>query len=212
MKQLSLLNNDLNKSYKTQDYILFRCNIVVYQQLMMESWENHCKILYGKLLTGKTHLAYIWQENNNATFLDQTSNLNPVTANKCYIVEDIDKITNETWLLHLFNLIKECNYRLLLTTSVLPKFLPYKLRDLVSRILSVPILKLPENNDELLRIILLKEFSTRQIKVSKKVIDYIIIHTDRSASQLFDIVNIIDSASIEAKRNITIPFIREIFN
>ncbi len=209
MRQLSLLEKTVvNKSYKLDDYILSTNNISAYRGVVLDEWSTHCKILYGKLFTGKTHLAHVWRFKNQAIMLDRIDTLRELDRN--YVVEDIEKIPDEEELLHLYNLTKECRCKLLLTTSILPRFLPYKLADLMSRLLSVPILKLEENNDDLLRLILMKEFSVRQVKVSKVVLNYIINHVERSVQKIFDIINIIDSASIEEKRNITIPFIKRV--
>ncbi|MBQ4875043.1 MAG: chromosomal DNA replication initiator [Rickettsiaceae bacterium H1] len=213
MKQLSLLNNKpKKKSYKTKDYILSEGNINEYQQLLIENWQHHCKILYGKPLTGKTHLAHVWQQSNNGLFLRSLNGLQIITKERNYIIENIEKITNERELLCIYNVTKECNCKLLLTTNTLPKFLPYKLADLKSRILSSPLLKLPENNEHLLKVMLLKEFSLRQIKISKEVIDYIINHTERSVAKLINLIDYIDLVAIEEKRNITVPLVRKIIN
>lgn len=210
IKQLNLLSNDPKPSYKLQDYLLSQCNIQTYQQLIIEKWKHHCTILYGKAATGKTHLSHIWQENNQAIFLESLNELHLLKKNYYYIVENIHKIVNETELLHVYNLTKEHNCKLLLTTDVLPKFLPYKLADLKSRILSTRLLKLPQDNEYLFKAMLLKEFSIRQIKISKEVIEYIVTHTERSIPKLIEVVRIMDKASMQEKRNITIPFIKSV--
>ncbi len=212
MKQLNLIDSKPNSSsYKSQDYVLVEGNVITYRELIIEDWCNtHCKILYGAPITGKTHLAYIWCKENNAKFLQSLNNLHFQSRRKCYIIENIENISNETNFLHCFNLVKEHNSKLLLTTSVLPKFLPYKLPDLRSRILSAPLLKLVENNEDLLRIILVKEFSSRQIKVSKEVIEYMIRHITRSTFELAKMVEVIDTISMQKKRGVTVPFIKEI--
>lgn len=214
MQQLNLLPNKLHnkqdKSYYAEDYILSTSNVEVYQKLLAEQWGNHCMILYGQDKTGKTHLSHVWQKNNNAIFLKSPYTLQKIEQRSSYIIEDINLITNEAELLHCYNLTKEYNCKLLLTTKISPKLLPYKLLDLRSRLLSVPLLKLHTHDEFLLRVILLKEFSVRQIKISQEVIEYIISHVERSIPQLMKIVNTIDVSSMQSRRNITIPFIREI--
>ena len=208
MEQLTLIKNNFEASYQPKDYILSKSNITVYQQLIIEEWQQHCIILYGAPGTGKTHLANIWKLNNNAIILKSNNTLDE--KYQSYIIEDIENINDEVELLHYYNLTKENRCKLLLTTNTLPKSLPYKLPDIQSRLLAMPVLKLPENDEYLFKIILFKEFSARQIRVSAGVIHYILNHVERSVHRLIELVSMIDIASMKNKHNVTVPFVKKV--
>ena len=205
MEQLPLIKNNTQQSYLPEDYILSKSNLTAYQHIIVEEWQQHCMILYGSPGTGKSHLANIWGINNRATFLNPEIRFPTHDVSGSYILEDIEKISDPVSLLHLYNSTKENKCKLLFTTNTLPKLLPYQLADLRSRLLSVPLLKLLDGDQNLLKIILFKEFSLRQMHVSPGVINYIINHAERSIHRLIKIVDIIDTSSLQSKHKITIP-------
>src|SRR3989338_5567582 len=65
-------------------------------------------ILKGEKACGKTHLLNIFAHKSNAQFLDITKNPSEIFCeNKFYILEDIEKITDEEWLLRMINFAAE---------------------------------------------------------------------------------------------------------
>ena len=125
-------------------------------------------------------------------------------------MEDIDRNPNERNLFHLYNIAKDYRKFILFTSAVSPKELKIKLPDLRSRIMSCPISIIKNVDNEILELILFKQLSDRQINVSPEVINYILLRIDRSLAAIRELVGIIDAKSLEQKRNITIPFIKNI--
>lgn len=201
--QLNLFNNN-QVDYSQQNFIILDENRDIYHSVVDDlSWK--CMILFGPKSSGKTHLAHIWQSVNNAIFINVNNFVSEIRYSDAFILEDIQNIKDETMLLHCYNYMKENNKRLLMTSSILPKKLNFKLRDLSSRILATITLKISPASEELLRIMLIKRFSDKQLKIDLKVINYILARIERSFYSVNKIIEKIDSESMGS--NITIPFI-----
>ncbi|WP_333023687.1 DnaA ATPase domain-containing protein [Wolbachia endosymbiont of Pentidionis agamae] len=208
--QLNLFTNH-DTDYSINNYILLEENKQVYNLIINDySWKNI--ILYGPKGSGKTHISHIWQELNNASFIDINNFLDGIKYNDAFILEDIQNIEDEEMLFHCFNYVKENSKKFLITSSIPPKQLNFKLNDLSSRILSVMSVKISPPSDELLKIILIKQFADRQLKIDIKVVNYIISRMERSFHSFNIIVQKISEKLIEHDYNtgITIPFVRSI--
>ncbi|OEY87162.1 hypothetical protein BIY23_01650 [Wolbachia pipientis] len=104
--------------------------------------------------------------------------------------------------------MKESNKKMLITLSVSPKELNFTLKDLNSRILSTTSIKIPQASEDLLRIMSIKRFADKQLKVDSKVINYILKRIERSFHSINRIIKEIDNKSIGT--SITIPFISSV--
>nr|WP_218939310.1 DnaA/Hda family protein [Wolbachia endosymbiont of Atemnus politus] len=201
--QLNLFNNN-QTDYSQQNFIVLDENKDVYNSVIDDlSWK--CLILFGPKGSGKTHLAHIWQAMNNAIFINVNNFISEMRYSDAFILEDIQNVQDEAMLLHCYNYMKENNKRLLITASTSPKKLNFKLKDLSSRILSTTSVKIPPASGELLRIMLIKRFSDKQLKVDLKVINYILARIERSFCSVNEVIEKIDNESMGS--NVTIPFI-----
>ncbi|MFP3035620.1 MAG: DnaA ATPase domain-containing protein [Wolbachia sp.] len=201
--QLNLFNNN-QADYSRQNFIILDENKHVYHSVIDDlSWK--CLILFGPKSSGKTHLAHIWQSMNDAIFINVNNFISEIRYSNAFILEDIQNIQDEAMLLHCHNYMKENNKRLLITSSTSPNKLNFKLKDLSSRILSTIIVKIPSASGELLRIMLMKRFSDKQLKIDLKVIDYILARVERSFHSINEIIEKIDDESMGS--NVTLPFI-----
>lgn len=84
------------------------------------------------------------------------------------------------------------------------------LQDLTSRLSAVLTIKLHRPDDEMMKIVLMKAFSERSLKVSTEIINYLSSRLTREFSIIHDTVKLIDKYSLEHKRNITIPLLKEL--
>ncbi|MGL9731551.1 MAG: chorismate synthase [Wolbachia sp.] len=201
--QLNLFNNN-QADYSRQNFIILDENKHVYHSVIDDlSWK--CLILFGPQSSGKTHLAHIWQSMNNAIFINVNNFISEIRHSNAFILEDIQNVQDEAMLLHCYNYMKENNKRLLITSSTSPNKLNFKLKDLSSRILSIISVKIPSASEELLRIMLMKRFSDKQLKIDLKVIDYILARVERSFYSISEIIEKIDDESMGS--NVTLPFI-----
>ncbi|MDB1135032.1 DnaA ATPase domain-containing protein [Candidatus Anaplasma sp. TIGMIC] len=211
-KQLKLFDVQEVHSYQCSDYVVLDSNRNTYNLLMnCDFWG--CFVLYGVTGSGKTHLAHMWQKLRKAHFLTYDtveSTMVAIKGSNAVVVENIEHIADEAWLLHCYNCAKENGKPLLMTASVSPRQLNFKLKDLESRILSTMSAELANPNEELLRIMLVKLFTDRQMHTDAKTINYILNNVERSFKKLSDIVNLIDDELAFTSGGVTIPFVKSI--
>ena len=65
-------------------------------------------------------------------------------------------------------------------------------------------------DDDLIFALILKNFSDKQIKIDKKVIDYIVKRIDRSYRKITEFIYKVDEISLKRKKRIDIKLIKEI--
>ena len=61
-------------------------------------------------------------------------------------------------------------------------------------------------------MLLTKNFSTKQLKVEDKVIDFLTQNLNRDFASVFDMTRLLEFYSLEKNRNITIPLTKEILS
>lgn len=117
----------------------------------------------------------------------------------------------EEGLFHLFNRLRDAGRKLLLSASKSPRELGVKLPDLKSRLTLALVFQLHALSDEdKLRALQLRA-SRRGLHLTDEVGRFILTRGPRSMNLLFDLLDILDQASLQAQRKLTIPFLKEIF-
>lgn len=134
---------------------------------------------------------------------------------QCELVclDDLDAVAGRSdWeeaLFHLFNRLRDSGRRLLLTASTSPRELPVQLADLQSRLTLALVFQLQSLSDEdKLRALQLRA-SRRGLHLSDEVGRFILTRGERSMSALFELLERLDQASLQAQRKLTIPFLKE---
>ena len=182
-------------------------------------WPAPCLVLYGPVASGKTHLGAVWAEKSAAVCV-KASSLQFDTVRDIadmadhIIIEDADglignKVT-ETGLFHLYNIFKEEKKSFLLTMDEPPIRHDFEVKDLASRLRAAPNVAIREPDEDLLMAILVKTFNDRQIALSAEVLHYIIPRIERSFEAVRNLADQIDRQAMIEKRNITVPFIRDV--
>ena len=82
--------------------------------------------------------------------------------------------------------------------------------DLRSRVNSTVIIGIDLPSDDLISVILSKNFSDKQIKVEKKHIDYIIKRIDRSYEKISKFISTLDKYSLKKSRPFSLKLIKEV--
>ncbi len=182
-------------------------------------WPAPALILHGPKASGKSHLASVWAEKNNAVHIN-TAKLAALSAeelahkSKHLIIDRADFSIGdekaETTLFHLYNMFKEEQRTMLLTMHAPASSLSFLIADLASRLRAAPSIAIHPPDDALLSCVLVKLFSDRQIFISEEIIRYIIPRMERSFSAAFDLVDQADHLAFSEKRNITLPLIRQV--
>ena len=85
----------------------------------------------------------------------------------------------------------------------------FDLKDLQSRINSFINIGIELPTDDLLKVIISKSFSERQIRVNPKISDYIIKNVERSYEKMFKFLKDIDELSLSSGKSINIDLIKK---
>lgn len=202
-----VINFTHKPEFDRDDFIIDQSNKSAYDTIQNDYlWPDNRMLLLGENGSGKTHLANIWASLYDADIID-LRNAKPEIRDQNIVLDNIDCIEDERELFHAINMAQQKGIKMLMTSSYLPH---YKLADLNSRINSLYKITITSPSLELLKIILLKSFFDRQLKVANEVLDYILNRMKRSFKYLKCLVEKLDSISAEEKRNITIPLVRKI--
>ena len=86
------------------------------------------------------------------------------------------------------------------------------LKDLKSRLDGFTSLGINLPTDDLLRVIITKSFSDKQIEVNIKLLEYILKNVDRSYEKIFQFIKDIDMASVTTGKSININLIKQVLN
>ena len=86
----------------------------------------------------------------------------------------------------------------------------FKLPDLKSRLKNCIYAKIEKPDDDMIFALILKHFSDRQIKIEKKVIEYITKRIERSYGKILDIIYKVDQFSLINKKSIDYKVIKKI--
>ena len=109
----------------------------------------------------------------------------------------------------LFTRLRDSGRRLLLAASASPRELPIKLPDLKSRLTLALVFQMRGLSDEDKLRALQFRASRRGLHLTDEVGHFILTRGARSMSALFDLLERLDQASLQAQRKLTIPFLKE---
>ena len=127
-----------------------------------------------------------------------------------FVGEIHTQFNDERLIYSIFNLIEQDNKYLLINSLKPINEIYFELQDLVSRSKNCLIAKIDKPDDDLIFAIILKNFSDRQIKVEKKIVEFIINRIDRSYRKIYEFIYKIDELSLKKKKPINLKTIKEI--
>ena len=210
-----LLDFDVKKNFTNHDYYVSKSNFFAFNIIdKWPKWEKKILNICGEKFSGKTHLANIFKLKSKAFFVNENDLNNDLfTKIKLYetiIIDDFSNIIDENLIYSIFNLVDQDNKFLLINSHVPLSKLNFKLPDLSSRSKNTLIAKIDAPDDDLIYALILKNFSDRQIKIEKKIIEFIIKRIDRSYSKISEFIYKIDELSLKKKKPINLKTIKEI--
>jgi chromosomal replication initiation ATPase DnaA len=175
-------------------------------------WLNPGLILIGPPGSGKTHLAEVWRSRSGARMCSSAglavAEVPALLSQGAVVVENLPGAAlDQPALFHLINLARETGGYLLLTSEAYPPSWNLSLNDLASRLKAMPIASLGEPDDDLLRGLLVKLFTDRQIAVDEPTIAYMLTHMERSAAFARRIVDTIDRIALAERAEVTRSFV-----
>ena len=181
--------------------------------------------LYGKEGTGKSHLLFsllaeLGSRGVPAAYLSlaETSvdpeSLNAIDTTGWVCIDDIDAWAGSREReQHLFSLFEHVNQdagTLIAAGLHRPANLGLALEDLSSRLGSGVVYRLLELNDDERRQALRRRAELRGLSLGDEALGYMLTRTSRSTSDLFDLLDRIDRASLLEGRRVTVPFLRKL--
>jgi DnaA family protein len=183
-------------------------------------------LIYGAKDSGKTYLlqALCNQFNNqgkssfflpmrqvielSVDILDSLENIELVC------IDGIESLVgNKAWEIGLFNLINRSfnsNNRLIFTSAKNIDGMNFELKDLDSRLRKIQSHELHSLADDDILSALKHIANLRSIELGSKEAQYLLTYADRNISDLVKILESLDQLSMEMKRKITIPLIKEV--
>ena len=217
MKELNqlLLDFDIKSNFNNHDYYVSESNYFAFNLIdKWPKWEKRILNITGEKFSGKTHLANIFKSKSSALFLNENQINNEVFKKiKLYesiILDGFSNITDEKLIYSILNLVDQDSKYLLINSETPLSEINFKLLDLASRSKNLLHAKIEPPDDDLIFAIILKNFSDRQIKLEKKIIEFIINRIDRSYGKISEFIYKIDELSLKKKKPINLKTIKEI--
>jgi chromosomal replication initiation ATPase DnaA len=209
-----LLDFDYKQNFRDDDFYVGKSNFYTFELInKWPKWEKNFLNICGEKYSGKTHLVNIFLKKFNGVIIKSSSlndeNLKKIKSFQNIILEDLNINIDEKLIYTLFNIIDQDN-KFLVITSIKPiTEINFQLEDLRSRTKNCLLAKIGNPDDELMFALILKNLSDRQIKLDKKLIDFIIKRIDRSYGKIFDFIYKIDEISLKKKKSIDFKIINE---
>jgi chromosomal replication initiation ATPase DnaA len=169
-------------------------------------WPLASVMVVAPARAGKTHLANVWRLKSGAARLVASAlrEDDVASANGALLVEDLHGgIAHERALFHLLNLVREHRLSMLLTSRVPPGELDVRLPDLRSRLRALPLVSIARPDEGLLKAVLVKHFSDRQLAVEPHVVNHLALHMEQSMEAAANIVAEIDRLAMASHRKVT---------
>ena len=210
-----LLELDYKTNFNEHDFYLSKSNSNAFNFInRWPDWEKKILNISGEKFSGKSHLANIFKLKSKAFLIKGNKIDNSIFKSlKLYesiIIDDFEECNEEEILYSIFNLIDQDSKYLLINSLKPINKIKYKLPDLASRSKNCLYAEIENPDDELLFAIILKNFSDRQIKIEKKIINFIISRVDRSYRKIDEFIYKVDELSLKKKKPINLKTIKEI--
>lgn len=168
-------------------------------------WPGHRLALHGEAGCGKTHLLQLWAERQGALRLQgqDLRHLPELGGSPAIALDDADAAPDERALLHLINLAGEMRRPLLLAARLPPARWPVRLPDLESRLRAMTAVAVGSPEDPLLRALLARLLSDRQLVLSETLQDRLLAHLPRDPAALREAAAWLDGQAMAAGRPVT---------
>ena len=210
-----LLELDYKINFNEHDFYLSNSNSNAFNLInRWPDWNKKILNISGEKFSGKSHLANIFKLKSKAFLINGNKIDNSIFKNIKFheniIIDDFEECNEEEILYSIFNLIDQDSKYLLINSLKPINEIKYRLPDLTSRSKNCLYAVIENPDDELLFAIILKNFSDRQIKIEKKIINFIISRIDRSYRKIDEFIYKIDELSLKKKKPINLKTIKEI--
>ena len=206
------------KKFYENDYIVSENNFSAFK--LIDNWPNwpgKWLNIYGEKGSGKTHLAKILEKKIKKTKLINAEEINNKITDQfnqfdCLIIDGFKNNVEENLLYSILNHSKQFENFILINSETSINRASLKLKDLKSRINSFVFIGIELPTDDLLRVIITKTLSDKQISISPKLTDFIVNNVERSYEKMFKFIKDLDELSLSTGKSININLIKKVLN
>jgi chromosomal replication initiation ATPase DnaA len=204
-------------NYFEEDFYVSENNFEAYKLIEnWPKWPSKLINIFGPSGCGKTHLANVLNNKINSFFI-KAAELNDnifsvVKVKECLIIDEYNNNVEEKLLYSVINQSHLSNQYIIINTLKPIQSYEVSLNDLSSRFSSFVNISIDLPTDELIKVIISKNFSDKQVKIENKLLEYIVKNIDRSYEAIFDLIDKLDHFSLSAGRSININLIKKALN
>ena len=207
-----------SKKYFQQDFFVASNNFSAYK--LVESWPtwpDKWLNIFGSSGSGKTHLAKILEKKIDRIKLVDAKNINDEIVKDlnnldCLIIDNFKNNIIEKLLYSILNQSKQLNNYIVINSISSIGNISFKLNDLKSRINSFLYIGIELPTDDLLKVIISKTLSDKQISINPKITDFIINNVERSYEKMFKFLKEVDELSLSTGKSININLIKKVLD
>jgi len=207
-----------SKKYYEQDFFVSSNNFSAYK--LVESWPvwpGKWLNLFGAAGSGKTHLAKILEQKIKRIKLVNAENIKDEIIQDlnhldCLIIDSFNNNIDEKLLYSILNHSKQLENYVLINSTPSIKNINFKLEDLKSRINSFLYIGIELPTDDLLKVIISKTLSDKQISINPKLSDFILNNVERSYEKMFKFLKDLDELSLSSGKSININLIKKVLD
>ena len=204
-------------NYFEEDFYVSANNFEAYK--LIETWPNWSSRfinIFGPSGCGKTHLANIFNKKINSFFIKasdlKNNSLPSIKIKECLIIDEYQNNLEEKLFYSILNHCYLSNKYIIINSLRPIQSLEVKLNDLKSRFDSFVNIGIDLPTDELIKVIISKNFSDKQVKIDNKLLEYILKNIERSYKGIFDLIDKLDNFSLSAGKSININLIKKALN
>ena len=210
-----LLNFNFSKNYKKDDFFVSKSNFFAFNLIdTWPKWEKNIINICGEKYSGKTHLSQIFLNKNKGKIIESKKFIFNTAENlRIYqniILEDFNNDIDEESIFSLINFVDQNNKYLVINSLNPINEMNFNLKDLKSRAKNSLVAKIENPDDQLIKVLLAKNFSDRQIKIDNKLIEFAVKRITRSYGKIFEFIYKIDEMSLKMKKSIDLKTVKEV--
>ena len=205
-----------SKKYFEQDFYVSSNNFSAFKLVEgWPTWPGKWLNIFGAPGSGKTHLAKILEKKiDKIKLIDAKKIDHEIIENlnrlDCLIIDSFNNNIDEKLLYSILNQSKQLENYILINSVPPIKDINFELEDLRSRINSFLYIGIELPTDDLLKVIISKTLSDKQISINPKISDYIINNVERSYEKLFKFLKDVDEMSLSTGKSININLIKKV--
>ena len=207
-----------SKKYYEQDFFVSSNNFSAYKLIEeWPIWPGKWLNIFGASGSGKTHLSKILEKKIDKIKIIDAKKINDniiqdINNINCLIIDSFENNIDEKLLYSILNQSKLTENYVLINSIPPLKKINFNLEDLRSRINSFLYIGIDLPTDDLLKVIITKTLSDKQISINPKLSDYIINNVERSYEKLIKFLKDLDEMSLSTGKSININLIKKALN